>query len=49
MGPFYEYICNKLSIKIDSALLNNLKEQNKKRLDEIDKQIDDAEKNLGKN
>ena len=47
MAPFYEYMCTSLKIPIDQALLDKLKEQNAKRLDEINKQLEDAEKNLG--
>jgi hypothetical protein len=47
MAPFYEYMCNSLKIPTDQALLVKLKEQNAKRLDEINKQLEDAEKNLG--
>ncbi|KAL7075162.1 hypothetical protein ACQ4LE_005518 [Meloidogyne hapla] len=47
MAPFYEHMCNSLKIPIDQALLAKLKEQNAKRLDEINKQLEDAEKNLG--
>uniref|UniRef100_A0A915LQL6 Uncharacterized protein n=1 Tax=Meloidogyne javanica TaxID=6303 RepID=A0A915LQL6_MELJA len=46
MAPFYEYMCTSLKIPIDQALLDKLKEQNAKRLDEINKQLEDAEKNL---
>uniref|UniRef100_A0A915NQJ0 26S proteasome non-ATPase regulatory subunit 6 n=1 Tax=Meloidogyne floridensis TaxID=298350 RepID=A0A915NQJ0_9BILA len=47
MAPFYEYMCTSMKIPIDQALLDKLKEQNAKRLDEINKQLEDAEKNLG--
>jgi uncharacterized protein (DUF4415 family) len=47
MGPFYEQACKQVNMKIDAALLDQFKAKNKARLDEIDKQIEDAEKNLG--
>ena len=47
MAPFYEQVCAHLNIPVDEALMKQLKEKNKMRLDEIDKQIEDAEKNLG--
>lgn len=47
MGPFYETVCQETSMKIDRALLQNLKDKNAKRLGEIDAEIKDAEENLG--
>jgi 26S proteasome regulatory subunit N7 len=47
MGPFYELVCNETDAQIDQALLADLKKQNKKRIEEIDAEIKDAEENLG--
>lgn len=47
MGPFYEEICLDLQWTVDEELLRELKEENRKRLDELEVGIEDAEKNLG--
>lgn len=48
MAPFWEYAASQLNIPIDKTKFQTLKGKNEKRLEEIDKEIEDAEKNLGK-
>ncbi len=47
MGPFYQLVCDELSIPIDQALLAEMKAKNEKRLADVDAEIKDAEENLG--
>lgn len=47
MGPFYEEICSDLRWPLDKQLLKELKEENAKKIAELDEKIEDAEKNLG--
>ena len=47
MAPFYEEVCNEFGWKIDEALLEKMKEANKKKLEKFDSCVEDAEKNLG--
>lgn len=47
MAPLYELICGELGVPVDAAQLAAMKENNTKRLKEIDAEIEDAENNLG--
>jgi len=47
MAPFYEEVCTDLGWKLDQALLDKMKAANEVKLQEIDRSIEDAEKNLG--
>lgn len=47
MGPFYEEICTDLNWPLDQNLLKELKDDNEKKVTELDVAIEDAEKNLG--
>jgi len=47
MAPLYEIVCKDLRWKVDSTLLNKMKEENKKTLAELEAKIKDAEENLG--
>ncbi|RCN46202.1 PCI domain protein [Ancylostoma caninum] len=47
MAPLYELICAELGVPVDAAQLAKMKENNAKRLKEIDAEIEDAENNLG--
>lgn len=46
MAPFYEETCKDLGWKIDTKLLNKLKEENKAEIDRLDAAIKDVEVNL---
>ncbi|KAG8233403.1 hypothetical protein J437_LFUL013396 [Ladona fulva] len=47
MAPFYEEIVKELGWDCDAELLETMKEVNKKKLEELEDAIVDAEKNLG--
>ncbi|CAJ0604250.1 unnamed protein product [Cylicocyclus nassatus] len=47
MAPLYELICGELGVPADAAQLSIMKENNAKRLKEIEAEIEDAENNLG--
>uniref|UniRef100_U5EX74 26S proteasome non-ATPase regulatory subunit 6 n=1 Tax=Corethrella appendiculata TaxID=1370023 RepID=U5EX74_9DIPT len=47
MAPWYEIVCEDLSWPVDQKLLNEMKEVNRKKIEELDAVIEDAEKNLG--
>lgn len=47
MAPWYEEICNELKWVVDKDLLKQMQDENKKKLEELDAAIEDAEKNLG--
>lgn len=47
MAPLYQLICGEVGIPVDQSLLAEMKENNSKRIKEIDAEIEDAEKNLG--
>uniref|UniRef100_A0A0K8TMF9 26S proteasome non-ATPase regulatory subunit 6 n=1 Tax=Tabanus bromius TaxID=304241 RepID=A0A0K8TMF9_TABBR len=47
MAPWYEQICTELNWSVDKNELNRMNEENKKKLEELDAAIEDAEKNLG--
>jgi len=47
MGPFYKQCCKDLKWKENSDLTKELSEANKKKLQELDEKISDAETNLG--
>ena len=47
MGPFYDYVCREVKIPIDKGLQKDIADKNKKRISEIESEIDDAENNLG--
>lgn len=47
MAPYYEQVCKDLGWTVDQTLLANMKAENAKTLEELDKKIKDAEENLG--
>lgn len=47
MAPWYEEICKELGWTVDKSLLDRMKEANRKKVEELDAAIEDAEKNLG--
>lgn len=47
MSPFYEDLCKDLGWKLDEELLARMKEENEKKLKELDDSFEDAEKNQG--
>lgn len=47
MASWYEEVCKDLHWTVDQKLLADMKEVNRKKLQELDDVIDDAEKNLG--
>lgn len=47
MAPWYEIVCKDLGWTEDKAELTRMQEENKKKLEELDAAIEDAEKNLG--
>lgn len=47
MAPWYEIVCSELNWTIDQVLFNKMKEENRKKLEELDATIKDAEQNLG--
>ncbi|KAK5968027.1 Proteasome Regulatory Particle [Trichostrongylus colubriformis] len=47
MAPLYQIICDELGVPVDKAQLEAMKENNTKRVKEIDAEIEDAENNLG--
>ncbi|TKR61871.1 hypothetical protein L596_028924 [Steinernema carpocapsae] len=47
MGPFYSLVCSETGTPVDAALLQRMTEKNKKRIAEINAEIEDAEQNLG--
>ena len=48
MAPLYKLVTDELKIPIDKAVYDELKAKNQKRVEEIEAEIADAEKNLGK-
>ncbi|GAB0087363.1 26S proteasome non-ATPase regulatory subunit 6 [Sergentomyia squamirostris] len=46
MAQFYEEVCKDLGWTADQALLAKMKESNEKKLEELNAEIEDAEKNL---
>ena len=47
MAPWYEEVCKDLGWMVDHKLLGEMKEINRKKIEELDAVIEDAEKNLG--
>ncbi|XP_046840064.1 26S proteasome non-ATPase regulatory subunit 6-like [Xenia sp. Carnegie-2017] len=47
MAPFYEEICPEVGWTIDQTLLDNIKKENTRNLESLEKAIEDAETNLG--
>lgn len=47
MAPWYEIVCSELNWPIDQVLFNKMEEENRKKLEELDATIKDAEQNLG--
>lgn len=47
MAPWYEIICKELNWSVEKNELARMQEENKKKLEELDAAIEDAEKNLG--
>merc|ERR1719228_872561 len=47
MAPFYKKVCESLKLPVDESKLKNMEEENKKKLQELDEKIKDAEENLG--
>ncbi|XP_055385039.1 26S proteasome non-ATPase regulatory subunit 6 [Condylostylus longicornis] len=47
MAPWYEQVCKELNWPLDKTLLSRMQEENRKKLEELDAAIEDAEKNLG--
>ncbi|PIO63651.1 PCI domain protein [Teladorsagia circumcincta] len=47
MAPLYQMICDELGVPVDKAQLTAMKENNTKRIKEIEAEIEDAENNLG--
>ncbi|XP_035794951.1 26S proteasome non-ATPase regulatory subunit 6-like [Anopheles albimanus] len=47
MAPWYEEVCNDLGWTIDAKLLAEMRETNRKKLEQLDAAIEDADKNLG--
>lgn len=47
MAPWYEEVCKELGWNVDQRLLEQMREVNRKKIEELDAAIEDAEKNLG--
>lgn len=47
MAPFYEEVCPDVGWTIDQSLLEKMKVANKTELEKLEKNIEDAETNLG--
>lgn len=47
MAPWYEIVCSDLNWPVDQNLLDTMQEDNRKKLEELDATIADAEQNLG--
>uniref|UniRef100_T1GI30 Uncharacterized protein n=1 Tax=Megaselia scalaris TaxID=36166 RepID=T1GI30_MEGSC len=47
MAPWYEIVCSELNWPVDQSLLSKMKDENAKKLEELDATIADAEQNLG--
>ncbi|KAK6055113.1 26S proteasome non-ATPase regulatory subunit 6 family protein [Cooperia oncophora] len=47
MAPLYQIICDELGVAVDKVQMAAMKENNTKRIKEIDAEIEDAENNLG--
>eukprot|EP00760_Papus_ankaliazontas_P038348 PhM_4_TR9094/c0_g1_i1/m.36796/K03037/PSMD6, RPN7; 26S proteasome regulatory subunit N7 len=47
MAPYYATICDIFAWDVDTALLQEMKKKNEKKLAELDEKIRDAEENLG--
>ena len=47
MAPFYEEVCHDLGWRLDSNLLQEMKDSNEAKIKVIDAKVEDAEKNLG--
>lgn len=47
MATWYEEVCKELGWNLDQDLLSKMREINRKKLEELDASIEDAEKNLG--
>ncbi|XP_065185006.1 26S proteasome non-ATPase regulatory subunit 6-like [Sycon ciliatum] len=47
MTPYYEDVCSELKWDVDSQLLATMRENNEKKVKELDDAIEDAEQNLG--
>lgn len=47
MAPFYQLVCNELKWTVDETKLSDMQNENKKKLEELEEKIKDAEENLG--
>lgn len=47
MAPWYELVCQEGGWKVDTKLLNTLKQKNDEEIKKLNEAIEDAEKNLG--
>ena len=47
MASYYEEVCKQLNWQVDQSRLTTMKEENKKKLKELEDKIKDAEENLG--
>ena len=47
MAPFYQHVCNELKWPVDQKKLTDMQNENKKKLEELEEKIKDAEENLG--
>jgi 26S proteasome regulatory subunit N7 len=47
MAPFYSSVCAEVGRTLDSDLLNKMEAENVKELAELEKEIENAEKNFG--
>lgn len=47
MAPFYSHVCQVLKKSVEKTVLSRLQQENKKQLDELQKQLQEAEEKFG--
>lgn len=47
MVPFYKWVCSEVGRPLDSSLLAEMEEVNRKELEQLEEKIEDTEKNFG--
>lgn len=47
MVPFYKWVCSDVGRPLDSSLLAEMEEMNRKELEQLEEKIEDSEKNFG--
>ena len=47
MVPFYKWVCSEVGRPLDSSLLAEMEEMNRKELEQLEEKIEDSEKNFG--